>query len=273
MFERFKKKAAPPDFSTVILFSKLDDPFIDACIDGVLPASNKTVLVAYDRLVGGEIQTESLERILQRNRHKHIEYKILPLVYEIAQVFPVDPKIITNYRIFLNIIRKIGFDLVKGSAEFTLFIDGDEIAEPQKLLQWKNTCRTKANSLSFANYFYFREPIYRAERIEYSPIMVRNENLEALCDKDLLRFINMPHERKNYQISPIERVEEVLFHHYSWVRTKEQMLEKVENWTHHGQRNWRELVNKEFARDFNGTDFVHGYKYIQVPNQFNITLE
>jgi hypothetical protein len=272
MFERFKK-LSPPDFSTVILFSKLDDPFIDACIDGVLPASNKTVLVAYDKLVGGEVQRENLERILQRNRHKRIEYKIIPLVYEIAQIFPIDPKIIANYRIFLNIIRKIGFDMVKGSAEFTLFIDGDELAEPQKLLQWKNDYRTKANSLSFANYFYFREPIYRAERVEYSPIMVRNEKLEALFGKNQLRFINMPHERKNYQIEPVERVEDVLFHHYSWVRTKKQMLEKVENWTHHGQRNWKKLVEEEFAQEFNGKDFIHGYKYIRVPNQFNITLE
>jgi hypothetical protein len=272
MFEKWKKPS-PVDFSTVILFSKLDDPFIDACIDGVLPVSNKTVLVAYDKLVGGESQTEILERILHRNRHKRIEYKILPLACEMVQLFPVDPKLITNYRIFLNIIRKIGFDMVKNSAEFTLFIDGDEIAEPEKLLQWKNSYRTKANSLSLANYFYFREPIYRADRVEYSPILSRNEMLESIFEKDPLKFINQPHERKNYQIAPVERIDDVLFHHYSWVRTKKQMLEKVKNWTHHNQRDWKKLVENEFARDFSGTDFVHGYKYVQVPNQFNLTLE
>jgi hypothetical protein len=272
MFKRARNKA-PLDFSTVIVFSMLDDPFIDACIDGVLPASNKVLLIAYDRLLGGQDQTDILTDIIRRNAHKGIETKILPLVLEMAQVFPINPEIKTNQRIFMNFIRKVGFDLVKDSAAFTLFLDGDEVAEPQRLLDWKNSYRTNASSLSLANYYYFREPIYRAEKLEHSPVMVNAEKLEALFRKDPMRFINLPHERKDYRIEPSEKIEEVLIHHFSWVRTKDQMMAKVKNWCHSGQRDWQKLVETEFSRDFNGTDFVHGYKYKEVPNLFNIKLQ
>jgi len=64
----------------------------------------------------------------------------------------------------------------------------------------------------------------------------------------------------------------VFFHHYSWARTKEQMLTKVKNWGHRKQRNWQELVENEFSHEFNGKDFIHGYNYSRVPNLFDIKL-
>jgi len=265
-------KASSMNFSTVILFSKLDAPFIDVCIDGVLNASNKVVLVAYDRLLDGQEQTGFLNEVMRRHAGKNLEFRVIPLVYEMVHIFPINPKLIANTRIFLNFIRKVGFDLVKDTSEYTLFIDGDEVAEPQKLLRWKNECRTKANSLMLANYYYFREPVYRADRLEYSPTLVRNSNLEALYLKDPLRFINMPHERHDYLLKPSEKVEEVFFHHYSWVRTKEEMLTKVKNWGHREQRNWQDLVENEFSHEFSGKDFIHGYNYRRVPNLFDIKL-
>ena len=271
MFKGFGKTPAM-NFSTVILFSKLDAPFIDACIAGVLNASNKVVLVAYDRLLDGQEQNDFLAEVMRRNAGKNIELKVIPLAHEMVRIFPVNPKLIANTRIFLNIIRKVGFDLIKDTAEYTLFIDGDEIAEPQKLLRWKNEYRTKANSLMLANYYYFREPVYRADRLEYSPVLVRNSNLEALYRKDPLRFLNMQYERRDYLIKPCEKIEEVFFHHYSWARTKEEMLTKVKNWGHRKQRNWQELVENEFSHEFNGKDFIHGYNYSRVPNLFDIKL-
>jgi len=52
-----------------------------------------------------------------------------------------------------------------------------------------------------------------------------------------------------------------LIHHYSWVRDREEMLKKVRSWGHNKDKNWEELVEKEFQGGFSGTDFVHGYKY------------
>ena len=114
MFKGFSK-AASMNFSTVILFSRLDAPFIDVCIDGVLSASNKVVLVAYDRLLDGQEQTGFLSEVMRRNAGKNIEFRVIPLVYEMVRIFPINPKLIANTRIFLNFIRKVGFDLIKDS--------------------------------------------------------------------------------------------------------------------------------------------------------------
>ena len=50
------------------------------------------------------------------------------------------------------------------------------------------------------------------------------------------------------------------------------MLQKVSSWGHHADKNWTELIEKEFEREFNGYDFVHGYRFESVINQFNIEL-
>ena len=61
-----------------------------------------------------------------------------------------------------------------------------------------------------------------------------------------------------------------MMHHFSWVRTKEEMLTKVKNWGHASDKDWIVGIEEEFSRDFNGTDFVHGYSYNIVENTFNI---
>jgi hypothetical protein len=48
------------------------------------------------------------------------------------------------------------------------------------------------------------------------------------------------------------------------------MLRKVKNWSHKNDRNWDDLIEEEFSRDFNGKDFVHNYSYEIVENKFKI---
>jgi len=55
---------------------------------------------------------------------------------------------------------------------------------------------------------------------------------------------------------------EVMFDHFSWVRSREVMVKKVMNWGHREDRDWLSLVNKAFDSDILTTpDFVHGYEY------------
>ena len=64
-----------------------------------------------------------------------------------------------------------------------------------------------------------------------------------------------------------------MFHHYSWVRTREEMLKKVKSWAHHKDRDWTSLVEKEFERKFNSqtdTCFVHNYKYVEVEPHISV---
>ena len=44
----------------------------------------------------------------------------------------------------------------------------------------------------------------------------------------------------------------------------EEMLNKVASWAHKKERDWSQLVKDEFKHEFEGTDFVHNYKYRKV---------
>jgi hypothetical protein len=50
------------------------------------------------------------------------------------------------------------------------------------------------------------------------------------------------------------------------------MIQKVQNWGHNNDRNWIELIEKEFSHKFNGTDFINHYQYDRVKNIFNLPL-
>jgi hypothetical protein len=65
---------------------------------------------------------------------------------------------------------------------------------------------------------------------------------------------------------------QIIMHHFSWVRTKEQMLKKVESWAHKGDKHWVSLIEEEFKYSFRGRDFVHNYKFIEVENTFKIDI-
>jgi hypothetical protein len=64
-----------------------------------------------------------------------------------------------------------------------------------------------------------------------------------------------------------------MFHHYSWVRTKDEMLKKVSAWGHKADRDWKQLVEQEFLEPFAGIDFIHGYQYKKTDSLFDIRLE
>jgi hypothetical protein len=46
------------------------------------------------------------------------------------------------------------------------------------------------------------------------------------------------------------------------------MLKKTSSWGHKDDKNWKELIEEEFSRPFNGTDFEWGYEYDIVEQPF-----
>jgi hypothetical protein len=130
----------------------------------------------------------------------------------------------------------------------------------------------KYDYLCFANYWYFREPKFRARHIQNSTYMVKreliNQNL-IFHHKNRANFTRLPNSLdgvvRGFDGEP-------MIHHYSWVRTKEEMLRKVRSWGHSKVKNWTALVEKEFSREFNGTDFIYGYQYDVVEPYIDLGL-
>jgi hypothetical protein len=239
--------------STIINYCTSDYRFIKTCIDAVLPFSNQVIVPIADHTFDGQPENNDLvNRSIEENLNANFYY------YEWTPG--------NSPRYWHNISRMVGMNQLSEDTDWVLFLDSDEIVETELFSKFIKNELTM-DSYKIANYWYFREPIYRAKAIEDSAVLVRKELInidpynpyierEQLCNNN--------NQRNTLQDnSP-------MIHHYSWVRTKEQMLKKVNSWGHKTDTDWISLIEEEFSRTFNGKCFVNNYEFETVENKYNL---
>ena len=243
---------------TIINFCSNDYPFLRHCIDAVKPFSSQIVIPVCDHFFDGKKEERStLNAIYAENPDvQFIEFPFDPG----RTLYGARPNVYWH-----NLARMIARFFLKEEIAYALFLDCDEIAESARVLQWlQQFPYHDYETLLFLNYWYFREPSLQAATWESSPLLVK---------KQLLDHALLMHEKERLGIylriqgPKVDRQGGLdgkpLFHHYSWVRTKEQLLRKVVSWGHNRDTNWESKVQEEFSRPFNGTDFVHGYEFVK----------
>ncbi len=246
--------------ATVINFCSNDYPFLRDCIEAVKPFSTQILIPVCDHFFDGvKEDREILNRIYAEN----------PDVQFIE--FPFDEKKSLygshSSLSWHNLARMIGRFFLKNEIEYVLFLDCDEIVDSERFAEWMNTFPYgDFDALHLANYWYFRECHLQAKSWEHTPLLVKKELLDGAL------IMNACERAGMYDLIAGNKANGALgldgnpmVHHYSWVRTKEQLLRKVVSWSHCRDRDWVSLVEEEFSRPFNGTDFVHGYEFIEVP--------
>lgn len=177
-------------------------------------------------------------------------------------------------RIFDSVSRTVGTTILDASIDYVLFIDADEIVDTLRFKTWLKKFPLKNyTALKLSNYWYFREEKYQAKNYEDSLLLVQKKALskKVLFGPDDRDGIFRRCKGKKLQ-NTLGVDNKPLFHHYSWVRTKKQMLRKVLSWGHRKERDWKSLVEEEFSRPFNGKDFVHGYEFVTVEPYIQINL-
>jgi hypothetical protein len=243
--------------STIISYCSLDRRFIQPNLAEAAKFSSEIIVVCYEHLLNGK--KESAE---------HLEH-LKSLAGSKVIVLPWDGS--KEPRFYHNQARWIGAAFARG--EWLLFLDADEIVEGD------NFCRFMAlrhsfefDAATFACFWYFREPIYQSTTLENAGLLLRKSKLAPE-----IGFSNA--ERWGYWLNkeiktlpPLRLPSGPAIHHFSWVRTETEMLEKVSSWAHKQDKDWVTLVRQEFARGFSGTDFVHGYQYRRVENSFSIEI-
>ena len=135
--------------------------------------------------------------------------------------------------------RYVGFHFVE-ECEAVLFLDVDEIVDQSYVPNLG-----EYNAVRLPSYFYFREPIYRAvDQFPLNALLVRKSAIES--PEMILDIL----ERKGLydQIKgPKMVVSKPVVHHYSWVRTEQELRQKVRSWGHRHDRKWEDLIEKEFS--------------------------
>lgn len=246
--------------STIIQYSTLDFRFLEANLKQVSKFSDEIIVPICEHLFDGrpenaELLQQSIDIISKTPN---------------AQAYTFEwsgPQSNTGY--YHNLSRALGTSVANG--DWLLFVDTDEIVD-DNFKPWFDMISSTDNHYWLTCYWYFREPMYQAMRTESAGLLIRKEKCNWLIDvrSERQQLLSLPN-CINGDYTPIVGLDgKPIVHHYSWVRTKQEMIDKVSTWGHKHDRDWISLIEEEFSRDFNGTDFVHGYSYNIVNNKFNI---
>lgn len=258
--------------STIVNFCSNESRFIQATLSQAIFFSRQVIVPVCDHFFDGAPENRPLlEQIYASFPDcQFIEYPFIP------QKIPKKIwKTIDAAHFWHSLSRLIGYSFLNEEIETVLFLDADEVPDGKHFVEWLDCSDYMQHTvLKLSNYWYFREPIYQALIFEDSAVCVQRRALNG-------EILLMQEERDaiyNYLPGPKRRnvsgpLGKPLIHHYSWVRTQEEMLKKVRTWGHKSDRDWTALVKEEFSAPFRGTDFVHGYKYKTVKPLFDIPLE
>lgn len=244
--------------SIVITYCSLDKRFIETNILQSLKITDDVVVSTYDHLFNGDPEDLSLIDML-KDKYPMVKF----VISEWSSFIP-------HNRYWHNMGRLRGYEKTNKDYGWIIFLDGDEILNSDgfnSLLADPTMGNVDAYIMT-VNWF-FREPIYRATTNEYN-IPFYKKTIVSINPFDPIEERNQPLKNTSKIMGRAIYNDQILVNHYSWVRTKEEMLKKVSSWGHRHDRDWASLINKEFEGDFNGTDFVHGYDYDVVEDIYNL---
>ena len=163
--------------------------------------------------------------------------------------------------------------------QWVFVLDADEIPSGHLMNTWfqKAVHRLDENCCyKMANYWYFKKPQYQATTLEDSVLMIHHKHLtqDNIFGDDERDYVIaacqclLQHSVKDFNGS-------VLWHHYSWVRSKKAMEHKIKHWAHADDlfknSDATGMVDRIFQDD-KVNDVVHHYDYLVVSNFFNIKL-
>lgn len=256
------------DISVILQYSTIDFNFLEVNLQQSSKFSDEIIVTMCTHFFDGNEENVDLYQKSKEIISNFPNTKLIEIPYDKTT------KHTSTY--YHNLSRFIGMSLSKN--DWVFFLDADEIVSDE-FSDWFELNKYEDKSYYFSCYWYFREPIYQAVQTESAGLLTKKINCQNWDLYNILernQFIQKLYDENKLvhgDLTPILSPSgNVMVHHFSWVRTKEQMLDKVKNWGHKNDKNWIELIHQEFNKPFDGTDFVHGYQYNTVENNYNIQL-
>lgn len=264
MDEKVKHK-----ISTIINYCTNDYRYLKLCTEAVKSFSSEIIIPVCDHLFNGEKENRFL---LNRSYAENPDCMFVEYTYPFTKPYGSNPSITpddVNYKHYMHSTsRYLGYLASSTQSEYVLFLDVDEIVDTDRFIKWLNEFEyAKHDALRFFNYFYFRNETYRSKSGHSVNALLLKKS--SLNDPEKILTI---HERRGLYLE-LETDETPimlgidgapLFHHYSWVRTKEELEKKVTTWGHAHENNWLERIEDEFSSDFMFIDSVFYNMYEKV---------
>ncbi len=260
------------DIAVVINYCSNEQSFIDACIEECSKFSNEIVVSYGSHLYDGKSEN-----------HAHINEKKNKYPFVKFTEYPVDKNIdlkkqkgVENrpHAYWHNLARSYGVKNISKN-KWVLFLDVDEIPDGNRFKLWNKTHQlNEFNIFKIANYWYFKKPIFQALTWEDTPVLAHINRLSSDTifgdrERDHIAYSSPNTKVFRYVLG---NDFEPMIHHYSWVRSPDQMLFKLKNWGHTTDFNNHEAIVKHIFRNDEINDVVHNYKYIEVPNYYSVKI-
>ena len=261
-----------PPIATIINFCTIEARFLKACVEQCRTFSRQIIIPVCDHFFNGTPENLILLEQIYASFPDclFVEYPFIP-----RRVPKRVLREVSANHFWHCASRMIGTRYLDDNIEMVLFLDADELPDAKKFMEWLGMSDYAQHSvLKLANYWYFREPRYQSMHWEDSVVLVQRRALNPAVllhesERDAIYDL-LPGPKRRSVTGPDGQP---MFHHFSWVRTQDEMTRKVRAWGHRGDRDWEKLVSKEFSAPFTGKDFVHGYPFCECSPLFDISLE
>lgn len=263
--------------TTVISFCTNDYRLLKACVEQAHRFSNHIIITVCDHFFDGTLENYAL---LEHVYHLFPECQFIEYAFDSQESYhrftPYYPEHHNWRHVWHNTGRWISYYFLPQECAFICFLDSDEIIDGDRFLKWiEENGIASYSALSFSSYWYFREAKYQATKMDDTGVLINRKALlpDYLWHVDERSGILMRIGGKGLcQVKGKDQ--KPLMHHYSWVRTKEELHKKFSTWGHYWERPWDELLEKEFSAPFLGKDFTRGYVYRTVQAYFDpLTVE
>ncbi len=237
--------------ASVINFCTYDLRFLDRCIQGVAPFSSQILIPVCDHFFNGEEEDLPL---LRRIYKKYPGIDFIEFAYSEDQVYGTPSKLVPYSpgwsQHWHNSARLIATYYLNPEIEKVVFLDVDEIFS-------SSPPQTDHSALRLATYWYFQKASQCATVYPDGPLIIDRDLLatELLLNQDeRMGMFDLAEGKKEREFLVEQKP---IVHHYSWVRTREELEKKISAWGHHWERDWKELIKRE-------DDFVRGYSYREI---------
>jgi hypothetical protein len=251
----------------VVLYCSNDNRFFKTCVDNLLECGFRITVVTYSHMWAGDV--EDIDILNQSNDlfKDNPNYRNLFINWEEGE----HPLYWEGYG------RHRATQELESDSEWVFYIDIDEIIEPLLFKKWvQDFPYYKYKSILLSQYGYYKHPTVRLNLIEPNPVFAKTKYAKSCPFKESGRkqifwnnenFISRVLAKLN--LNPFFYIYKGIpfIHHYSWVRSKKQILKKFLNWGHKDDKDWVSIAEAEFS---NESYIPKHIKHTIVENKFNL---
>ena len=237
------------NIATVICYCTNDYRYIGKCIDEASAFSDQIIISVCDHFFDGTPENQAL---LQLTYAENPQVQFIEFAYG-NDLYAPHISITTDHpnwaKYWHSTARLVGYFHTQAHIDWILFLDTDEICDGQRMVNWLETTDLEPFTAHRPlQYRYVKSPAHPWVKHEVSSLLVK----KALLTPNM---IFNPRERYGIQKAlPGKQVigathdDLPLIHHYSWVKTKNEIETKTRTWGHRDDAPWKTMLDQEYAR-------------------------